>query len=312
MYDPTKPYKKQIIKLISETWDNPYISIKKSIYPIITKKFNLPEVDHSDGIGTKGIYHWKKRTFKNAVLDALAMNLNDLSMMRAIPYKLQNHIIIPKDDQKAIFEIIKSLSKECKKRKIAITGGETSIHNNIQGMDISVTLSGIIKKEKQNKVKVGDVLLGFKSNGLHSNGFSKAREIFNNRYRKEFTEPTAIYSDLILKLNNEFDIHGLMHITGGSFVKLKDILGNVDLEINNQHKLQPHKIFRVLYNKGISDNEMYKTFNCGIGFIISVCQKDAGKIVKKYSSFCGIIGRAISGRGKIKINSAFSDSIVSY
>jgi len=102
MYDPTKPYKKQIFELIEKTWDNPYVTIKKGIYPILKKKFNWPEVDHSDGIGTKGLYHWQKRTFKNAVLDGLAMNLNDLALMRAIPYKLQNHIIIPEDDNEAI------------------------------------------------------------------------------------------------------------------------------------------------------------------------------------------------------------------
>ena len=152
MYDPTKPYKKQIFELIEKTWDNPYISVKKDVYSIIRKNFDLPEIDHSDGIGSKGVYHWERRTFRNAVLDTLAMNLNDLALMRAVPYKLQNHIIIPEDDKKAILEIVSSLSEICQERKIAITGGETSIHNNINGMDIGMTVSGVLPTEKPNQI----------------------------------------------------------------------------------------------------------------------------------------------------------------
>lgn len=80
MYDPTKPYKKQILELIKQTWETPYVSVKGDIYPIIERKFSYPEVDHTDGIGTKGVYHWQQRTFGNAALDALAMNLNDLAL----------------------------------------------------------------------------------------------------------------------------------------------------------------------------------------------------------------------------------------
>jgi len=311
MYDPTKPYKKQIFELISQTWTNPYVSVKKDVYPIITKKFNLPEVDHSDGIGSKGIYHWQKRTFKAAVLDALAMNLNDLALMRAVPYKLQNHIIIPEDDNEAILEIIKSLSEECRRRNIVITGGETSIQDNIQGMDIGMTVSGVIPKNKANKMKVGDTLVGFKSSGLQSNGFSKVREVFQDEIRTEFTEPTKIYLDEILGVDKKFSINGMMHMTGGSYTKLKDILGSAAIEVTNTHKLKPQKIFYDLYNQDISDEEMYKTFNCGIGFIISVPAHDADKIIKLYKD-TDIIGRVVTGNGAVKVKSSFSAKEVIY
>ena len=127
MYNPTKPYKSQILAEIKKTWRTPYVDIRADVYPIVKNKFSLPEVDHTDGIGTKGIYHWQKRTFRNAVLDALAMNLNDLALVRAVPYKLSNHIFMPKDDNIAILAIVRALSQECQKRKIAITGGETSV-----------------------------------------------------------------------------------------------------------------------------------------------------------------------------------------
>src|SRR3989344_797192 len=124
MYNPTKPYKYKILKLIESTWDTPYVKVEKGLYPVIKKKFSALEISHTDGIGTKGSYHWKKRTFKNAVLDALAMNLNDLAMVGAIPYAIQNHIVLPKDDHEAILAIVKRLLAECRQRNIAMTGGE--------------------------------------------------------------------------------------------------------------------------------------------------------------------------------------------
>lgn len=311
MYNPVKPYKNKVLNLIKQTWDTPYISIQEGIYPVLKRKQNYPETDHTDGIGTKGFYHWQKKTFKNAVIDALAMNLNDLAMARAIPYKLQNHIIIPKDDHQAILEIISQLSKECKKRKIAITGGETSIHDNTEGLDISMTVSGFILKLKSNQFCIGDILIGIKSNGLHSNGFTKVREIFGSEFRPEFIIPTKIYIDQVLKLNKKIAINGLMHITGGAFTKLKQILPrNCNVIITKNHKLRPQKIFYELFKRGVSDKEMYKTFNCGIGFIFSVPPKNLKKI--KLADNMAIIGKVIQGHGKIKIESMFSDKIVEY
>ena len=310
MYDPTKPYKKQILKLISKTWETPYISVKKGIYPIFRRKFNYLEVDHTDGIGSKGEYHWQKRTLKNAVIDALAMNLNDLALVRATPFKMQNHIVLEKDDHEAILEIISVMSKECRKYKIAMTGGETSIQQNTSGMDISMTVSGFIKKEKPNQIQAGDVLIGFASNGIHSNGFTKIHEIFGQEFRDEFTIPTRVYLDQILEIDAKHGISGMMHMTGGSYSKLKDIISNVDIEIENDHKLKPQAIFKEIYKKGVSDQEMYKTFNCGIGFIISVSQKAAGQIIKEYPNIADIIGRAKIGRGNVFVKSLFSHKII--
>lgn len=304
-YNPIKPYKDKILKLIKQTWNTPYISVQEGIYPIFNRKFNYPEVDHTDGIGTKGIYHWDKHTFKNAVLDALAMNLNDLAMARAIPYKLQCHLSLPRDDQKAILSIMNNLVVECKKYKIAITGGETSIQNTMQGLDISLTVSGFVKKFKKNQFKVGDTLIGFKSNGLHSNGFTTVRKVFGKKFYKDFTEPTKIYVKTINTIQEEYDIHGMMHITGGAYTKLKGLLYNADIVMSN-HKLKPQSIFKNLYKSGVSDLNMYKTFNCGVGFILSASQNDALKIISKVKD-SDIIGKVVRGRGKIIINSMFSD-----
>lgn len=309
MYNPIKPYKHQILRLIESTWNNPYVEVKRELYPILKRKISFSEVQHTDGIGTKGFYHWRARTFQNAVLDALAMNLNDLAMVGATAYTLQNHIVLPKDDHEAILDIVSALAKECRKRKIAMTGGETSIHSDMPSMDISITVSGFIKNIRKNQCEVGDILIGIKSSGLHSNGITKVREIFGKKSRKEFTEPTRIYIDEILSLINQHEVHGMMHITGGAFTKLKDILEKADVVIHQPKKLQPQDIFREIYKKGVSDKTMYSTFNCGIGFILSVPKSEVEQIVLHIKNVA-VIGEVIRGSGHVNIKSAFSGKMV--
>lgn len=304
MYDPTKPYKHRILKRIESTWNTPYVKVERGLYPIIKKKFSALEIQHTDGIGTKGSYHWKKRTFKNAVIDALAMNLNDLAMVGAIPYAIQDHIVLPADDHAAILEIVHVLATECKKRKIAMTGGETSIHTDTEAMDISITVSGILKKKRTNQCKVGDVLIGLASNGLHSNGITKVREVFGSEYRREFTEPTRIYLDEILTVLNTYKVHGMMHITGGAFTKLKDILDRADAVIAHPKKLAPQAVFCDMHAKGLSNTVMYTTFNCGIGFVLSVPRAEVPRVLAclRHSA---VIGEVVKGKGAVRIRSAF-------
>ena len=309
MYNPTKPYKHKILSLIESTWKSPYVKVKRGLYPVFERKISFPEVQHTDGIGTKGFYHWRKKSFRSAVLDALAMNLNDLAMVSATPYALQNHIVLPKDDHRAILTIVSELANECRKRKIVMTGGETSIHADMPGMDISITVSGFVKNFPKNQCRIGDVLIGIKSNGLHSNGLTKVREIFGNQNRKEFTVPTRIYLDEILYVIGKHKVNGMMHITGGAFTKLKDILGKADSIINQPRTLQPQSIFRDIYDSGVLDKKMYSTFNCGVGFVLSVPKTEVEKILSKISD-SAVLGEVVRGTGKIQIHSAFSRKII--
>tara|TARA_Y100000310_G_C20608448_1_gene776762 strand:- start:610 stop:1557 length:948 start_codon:yes stop_codon:yes gene_type:complete len=309
MYDPTKPYKKSVLSLIQETWDTPYLSVQKGLYSTFQRKFSHPEIDHIDGIGTKGLYHWQAKTFKEAVQDALAMNLNDLALARATPYKLQNHLVVPGEDKELIVQILQHLANECKRRNIAITGGETSggevsPKEEHPLLGLTITLSGFIPKQKQNLFQPGDILFGMKSSGLHSNGFAKVRELFGETVRDEFTIPTRIYDEAIRALDNVVDIHGMMHITGGAFTKLKDVGEEVDIILKQGEELAPQKIFTEIYQKGVPDTEMYQTFNCGIGFVFSISDKETHKIPKDIRVFP--LGIVQQGQGKVIITSAFS------
>jgi phosphoribosylaminoimidazole synthetase len=306
MYDTTKLYNDLIRSIIKKTWKTPYVFVKDDL---VTKKIYLKEYHHSDGIGTKGIYHWKNKTLENAVIDALAMNLNDMLMKRAIPYAITDHLFLPEDNKKYIARIIGKLAEECRKRDIAITGGETAIHDNSKEIELSITMMGFVENTRKNQFKIGDVVIGVKSSGLHSNGFTKVREIFGDENKPEFTIPTLIYHDAIINADKKYKINGLVHITGGAYTKLKKPLKEGNIEIDSNW-LAPHPIFYELYEKGISDKEMYKTFNCGIGFVLSAHPDKANLILSKINRAgfkSEIIGKITPGNRKIHIKSAFTN-----
>ncbi|MEK7531071.1 MAG: AIR synthase-related protein [Patescibacteria group bacterium] len=305
MYNPTKPYKHALVRLIESTWRTPYVRVESGVYPIIHKKFSYPEVQHSDGIGTKGHYHWRKKSFKNAVRDALAMNLNDLALVGAVPYALQDHIVTEDTGSTSVMAVMRALASECRKRKIAITGGETSHHNTVDGIDIGITVTGFIKRVRKNVFRVGDVLLGMKSSGLHANGFTKVRSLFGpGEWRDEFVVPTAIYLDTVLEILKKHQVNGMMHITGGAFTKIKDLLEGADAHIHHPQAFMPQPIFHELYERGVSDPDMYATFNCGIGFVLAVPKSEVRALIKNRA--LKIIGEVTRGTGKVHVTSAFS------
>jgi phosphoribosylformylglycinamidine cyclo-ligase len=176
----------------------------------------------------------------------------------------------------------------------------------MEGMDLSITVSGFVEKPFHNACRAGDVLIGIRSSGIHSNGFTMVRKVLGNRLRKEFTVPTTIYWDVIYPLIERDAIHGAMHITGGAFVKLKDILGKNDAVIEIPQRRAPQPIFREMYDRGLSSKTMYTTFNCGIGFVISASREQAKKIVRSIPN-ASVIGSVVHGSGMVHLRSAFDE-----
>ena len=172
-----------------------------------------------------------------------------------------------------------------------------------------MTISGFVKNPKPNKFKVGDILIGLKSSGIHSNGTTAVRKIFGKEFREEFTVPTRIYIDEILKMLSKCKVHGMMHITGGAFTKFKDILGQADAHIYHPPKLGPHKIFMEIHKRGVPSKDMYTTFNCGIGFVISAPKSEAKKVLSLLKD-ADVIGEVVKGKGSVFIRSAFDGKIV--
>ena len=152
---------------------------------------------------------------------------------------------------------------------------------------------GIVSKKKKIlgkfKVKKNNVVLAIPSNGIHSNGYSLVRKILksskiNKKLKKELIKPTKIYSNEIIKLSEKGLINSSAHITGGGLVEnlLRSIPENLTLNLDLS-KIKINKIFKWLKSKNISDDEMLKTFNCGVGFCIIARKKNVGKIKKYFS-----------------------------
>ena len=135
--------------------------------------------------------------------------------------------------------------------------------------------------------------------------------MFGNIKRHEFTTPTAIYLDTILSLSSKHQINGLMHITGGAFTKLKDILGKANANIEHPKSLLPQKIFYEIHKKGMANKDMYQTFNCGIGFIFSTPKKEVSAILSKTKN-ATVIGEITPGTGTVKIKSAFDGKTITF
>lgn len=309
MYDTTKPYISEIKRLTQTTWNTKYLKVD---YRGVMRRQNAYGVEwrHTDGIGTKGQDHWRKRTLAAAVEDAFAMNLNDCARDRAIPLEICDHIFLPTDDHQAMVEIISHLAEQCRMWNIAITGGETAIHEGSRGLEISITMLGIKRSFEANQYRDGDVLIGIGSSGAHSNGFTKIHSVYGGweSLPDDITTPTLIYYNVIDSVDRIFCIHGMTHITGGAFTKMKDQLGAHDAYIHRRHNLAPHPIFGEILAQGVREEDMYRIFNCGIGFVIGV---DAAVVntclsIIRQQFRAAVIGDVKIGMGNVHIQSMFS------
>lgn len=310
MYDPTKPYIKNIHDIIRETWQTPLCLVEESYpYALINVLTNARQVDHTDGIGTKGFYHWKERTFAAAAQDAYAMNFNDLLMVGSKPVKCQNHISLPEDDHKAIVDIVSALADLCKSTNVVLTGGETSIHDNIIGMDLSVSMTGVVSKKFNNKFTIGSTIIGYPSSGLHSNGFTKLSEQIRKGkmpYSFDVTTPTQLYHKQIWDVGYD-KLNGICHITGGAFTKLIGLLP-IDADIELIMPKSYPEIFDILSKSGISCEDMYRNFNCGWGMLIATSCPEYVQEISRGT----ILGKVVDGGSRIKIKSAFTEEEVVY
>jgi phosphoribosylformylglycinamidine cyclo-ligase len=321
MYNPEKPYADQVLSVIKRTWHTKYCEVtQQGQYAAVRKKVwysPIADIDHTDGIGTKGYYLWKRKYWTGSAYDAFAMNINDLAMVRAIPYKTQAHLILPEELPVAIVSTMEQVANLAEEYDIAVTGGETSIQNTLNGIELALTMSGLIGEFARgskyeytfppvNQCQDGDVLVGIASNGIHSNGWTKVREVFGDDLPDFCLKWTRLYYHEVKNICETVKVNAMMHITGGAFTKLRRILGKTDALIHNMHKLTPQRIFLDIYEKGkLTDLEMYKIFNCGIGFILSLPPQSAEAVLGKPDF--DVIGRVVGGNGKVAIQSSFSN-----
>ncbi len=265
----------------------------------------------TDGVGTKIIIAEKLGKFDTIGIDCVAMNVNDLIAIGAEPIAMVDYIATFKPDEKIMAEIAKGLEKGCEIANITLVGGETAtLPDLIKGWDLVGTAIGVVDKNRiitGEKIEPGDVIFGIPSSGIHSNGLTLARKVIENAgysYHDEFEDgktigeelltPTRIYIE-VLEVIRKFDVHGLAHITGGGLLNLKR-LKRVKFVIDDP--LPPQKIFRFIQELGnVDEDEMYRTFNMGMGFAIVMPREEAKKLEKSGIVDGRIVGYVEDGEG---------------
>jgi len=287
----------------------------------IPKHIKQPKiVACTDGVGTKIEIANTLKKYDTIGIDLVAMSVNDLIVQGAKPFLFLDYISINKIDLIKLKSIIKGIVKGCKQAGCELVGGETAEMPDTyekNKFDIAGFAVGIVDKKKilsKDKIKKNDLILAVPSNGLHSNGYSLVRNLIkkkkinikkNKFLKKELIRPTKIYVKEILKLIEKNLINGCANITGGGIVdNIKRIIpDNFCAEIY-LNKIKTKKIFKWLKKNEIEDNEMLKTFNCGVGFCLIINKKNLNKVIKSFSSDFKpyVIGKIIVGKNKVKLN----------
>ncbi len=273
-------------------------------------------ITSTDGVGTKIEIANILKKFDTIGIDLVAMCVNDILVQGAKPIIFLDYISIDRIDLFKLKEIIKGIQKGCNLSLCDLVGGETAEMPGTYAkgkFDLAGFSLGIVDKKKllkKTNVKVNDIILAIPSSGIHSNGFSMIRSILkkektnikkNNFLKNELLRPTKIYVKEILPLIKSNLINSCAHITGGGLqdnlirVIPKTLCANIYLD-----KIKVKPIFKWIKNKGVTDKEMLKTFNCGVGFCLITNKKYINKIKKNFKSNFKpyIIGKIIKKSNK--------------
>ena len=290
----------------------------------IPNKLNDPHiVTSTDGVGTKIEIANDLNKFDTIGIDLVAMCVNDLIVQGAKPYLFLDYMSVSKIDLNKLKNLVKGIIKGCNLSDCKLVGGETAEMPGTYTkgkFDIAGFAVGLVEKKKilNKKIRNNDLILAVPSNGLHSNGFSLVRYLLkkkkinlkkNKFLKNELIRPTKIYVKEILDINQKNLINGCANITGGGLVDniQRIIPKNLGAEIN-LNNIKTLKIFSWLYKMGISEKEMLKTFNCGVGFCLIISPKNIKLVTKyfgeKFKPY--IIGKINKNSKKVKISGKIS------
>ncbi len=296
----------------------------------IIKNYQHPILVQSiDGVGTKLLVARMANKYDSVGEDMVGHSCGDILAMGARPVTfldyVANETLVPTEME----QIVSGMAKACREAGVVIIGGETAEMPGVYMKgehDIAGCITGIVEKDKiitGEKIKEGDIILGLASSGLHTNGFSLARklifEIAGHTINEKIPELGMTVSEALLQIHTNYtkpilellnagiEIKGIAHITGGGFMEnIPRVLPkNLDAEIKKGSWLIL-PIFPFLQKIGkVSEQEMYTTFNMGIGMILVVSESVKIKIeeiFKKYQNFkIYEIGKIIKGEGKVKL-----------
>ncbi|MCD0493338.1 phosphoribosylformylglycinamidine cyclo-ligase [Chromobacterium violaceum] len=263
----------------------------------ISKKYKEPVlVSGTDGVGTKLKLAFDWNRHDTVGIDLVAMSVNDILVQGAEPLFFLDYFACGKLDVAQATEVIKGIAAGCEQAGCALTGGETA---EMPGMypageyDLAGFAVGVVEKSKVisgRDIVPGDVVLGLASNGVHSNGYSLVRKIIDRAQpeldapfdgdktlRDAVIAPTRIYVKPLLKLMETLPVKGMAHITGGGITEnTPRVLPDNTVAQIDAKSWQLPKLFQWLQREGNVDiQEMYRTFNCGIGMVVVVAPEHA-------------------------------------
>ena len=278
----------------------------------------------TDGVGTKIEISNILNKYNTIGIDLVAMSVNDLIVQGAKPILFLDYISINKLELSKLKSIIKGIVNGCKLSECDLVGGETAEMPGTYEkgkFDIAGFAVGVVSKNKilsKNKIKTNDLILAIPSSGLHSNGYSLVRYLLkqkkinikkNKFLKKELLRPTKIYVKEVLKLIDKNLINGCANITGGGLAdNIKRVIPeNLVAEINLD-KIKTSKIFKWLKQNSISDKEMLRTFNCGVGFCLIINPKNFEIIKRQFTKEFKpyVIGKISRGKNKVKLNGSIN------
>ena len=273
-------------------------------------------VSGTDGVGTKLKLAFLSDTHDTIGIDCVAMCVNDIICCGAKPLFFLDYIAIDKMHPEKVAQIVKGISDGCIQAGCQLVGGETAempgFYNNNE-YDLAGFCVGVVDKDKiidNNNVKEGDIIVALSSSGVHSNGFSLVRKIFdientnladNKDIIKELLTPTKIYVKPVLELIKEVDIKAISHITGGGFYENipRSLPKGLTAKIEKD-KLKILDIFSLISQKGnVKEKDMFNTFNMGVGMVLIIDKKDLDislSVLNKCGEDAYVIGEIVSSK----------------
>ena len=288
-----------------------------SLFAIDNKKYKNPViVCGTDGVGTKLKLATLLNQHNSIGQDLLAMCVNDVITTGADPILFLDYLAAGSINLKIHKTVLKGIKSACDKHNIILIGGETA---EMPGMysendyDLAGFCVGLVDKKNildKKNVKKDNLLVGINSSGIHSNGFSLINNLIDKKFlslnkkinnidiKKALIKPTLIYSDVIKKISMTVRLKSMSHITGGGITENlpRVIPDNLTAKVIRNSWVMP-KIFKIIQEKSrLTDNDMLKTFNCGLGMIIIIDEKDEMKvhnIIKKNGFRSYTIGKVI-------------------
>ncbi|AFK19325.1 phosphoribosylformylglycinamidine cyclo-ligase [Haloferax mediterranei ATCC 33500] len=263
----------------------------------------------TDGVGTKLLVAEALGDYSTVGIDCIAMNANDLVAAGVRPVAFVDYLAVDEPDETFAEQVGQGLAAGAEEAGIELVGGETAVMPEvINGLDLAGTCAGLSKKDAifPGEAEVGDVLVGFPSSGIHSNGLTLARKAATtdgdyddawdgddyDTIGEALLEPTRLYTYLLDDLRAA-ETNAAAHVTGGGWTNLER-MGEFHYVVDDAFDPQP--VFEFIQARGgVSDEEMHKTFNMGTGFVAAVPESNADELVEATDG--RVIGKVEAGEG---------------